>query len=700
MILKPVFLIAIVSVAMIGVMVPSVFAESTHIVETAMGSGAPGCETSNACYLPADITISTGDTVQWDNVDNAAHTVTGGSPSDGPSGVFDSSLLMVGSSYSHIFDDAGSYDYFCMVHPWMTGSVTLSKPVTIELDYIHISEISERSAPLEIASFVDQTKDPQHYIDRYNNEPAYKQWFDENYPQYSSIHAAVGMEDSITKFIEEPIVESAPLRLAPFIELSKDPQHYIDRYNNEPAYKQWFDENYPQYSSIHAAVRLVETNQEYNTTFTVTNYQSYLDGVKNMHEVLQESIDIEYQNLHEGKTSPMVYIAIAEVMSTQVTATISEFVTSRPSEQWQESYISHMNGMKKFNEYIIETKVLANQIENGSLDAEILETIDKIESIKAESIVYFTNSEKLRPQIPVTIVPEPVEEYTAEPITEVVSAPICGTGTYQKDGIEYTVDFPCDVVESKNETSNNLEKLIPDGYNIEPGYNLFDVSSIDGNVISATSIRNGSIEQGLFILIQSNDQDKLWDGFKMFKGNLQYLENVTDLSATCVEGWMSNGAVKVMVCLKDDMIIIIADNFGETKLAMKQTLSTIGNSNGGGCLIATATYGSEMAIEVQQLRELRDNQLLNTESGTAFMGMFNDIYYSFSPIIADYERENPLFKEAVKIAITPMISSLSLMENANSESEVLGMGLSVIMLNLGMYLGVPAVLIVGIRKRI
>jgi len=122
------------------------------------------------------------------------------------------------------------------------------------------------------------------------------------------------------------------------------------------------------------------------------------------------------------------------------------------------------------------------------------------------------------------------------------------------------------------------------------------------------------------------------------------------------------------------------------------------SSSGGGCLIATATYGSEMALEVQQLRELRDNTLLNTESGTVFMGAFNDIYYSFSPIIADYERENPLFKEAVKLAITPMISTLSLMENAESESEVLGIGISVIMLNIGMYLGIPAILIVGIRK--
>jgi hypothetical protein len=124
------------------------------------------------------------------------------------------------------------------------------------------------------------------------------------------------------------------------------------------------------------------------------------------------------------------------------------------------------------------------------------------------------------------------------------------------------------------------------------------------------------------------------------------------------------------------------------------------SSKGGGCLIATATYGSELSPQVQQLRELRDNQLLQTESGTAFMGTFNDIYYSFSPIIADYERENPLFKEIVKLAITPMISSLSLMENAESESEVISLGLSVIMLNIGMYLGIPAVVIVGIRKSV
>ena len=121
--------------------------------------------------------------------------------------------------------------------------------------------------------------------------------------------------------------------------------------------------------------------------------------------------------------------------------------------------------------------------------------------------------------------------------------------------------------------------------------------------------------------------------------------------------------------------------------------------NGGGCLIATAAYGSEMAPQVQLLREIRDNQLLNTETGSAFMNTFNDVYYSFSPTIADMERESPLFKELVKISLTPMLSLLSIMQNANSESEVISLGLSVIALNLGMYLGIPAIVIIGIKSR-
>ena len=134
-------------------------------------------------------------------------------------------------------------------------------------------------------------------------------------------------------------------------------------------------------------------------------------------------------------------------------------------------------------------------------------------------------------------------------------------------------------------------------------------------------------------------------------------------------------------------------------LSQQSSESKSSEENGGGCLIATAAYGSELSPQVQLLREIRDNQLLNTEAGSAFMGTFNDVYYSFSPTIADMERESPMFKELVKISLTPMLSSLSIMENAESESEVISLGLSVIALNLGMYLGIPAIVIIGIKSR-
>ena len=126
------------------------------------------------------------------------------------------------------------------------------------------------------------------------------------------------------------------------------------------------------------------------------------------------------------------------------------------------------------------------------------------------------------------------------------------------------------------------------------------------------------------------------------------------------------------------------------------------STDGGGCLIATATFGSEMAPQVQFLREIRDNTVLQTESGSAFMTGFNQFYYSFSPAIADYERENPAFKEAVKITLTPLLTSLTLLQYADidSESEMLGYGIGVILLNIGMYFVAPAILIMTVKKRI
>ena len=156
---------------------------------------------------------------------------------------------------------------------------------------------------------------------------------------------------------------------------------------------------------------------------------------------------------------------------------------------------------------------------------------------------------------------------------------------------------------------------------------------------------------------------------------------------------------------RSSVISIVFDGKGDYTIGITAT-NYLGveviKSNGGGCLIATAAFGSELAPQVQLLREIRDDIVLQTKSGSIFMTGFNQFYYSFSPVVADYERENTAFKEAVKITLTPLLTSLTLLQHANinSESEMLGYGIGIILLNIGMYFVAPVVLIMQVRKRV
>lgn len=143
--------------------------------------------------------------------------------------------------------------------------------------------------------------------------------------------------------------------------------------------------------------------------------------------------------------------------------------------------------------------------------------------------------------------------------------------------------------------------------------------------------------------------------------------------------------------------ILVGQASAQPQIIESEVSNDTKSDEGGGCLIATATFGSEFAPQVQQLRELRDNTILQTKSGVSFMTSFNQFYYSFSPSIADLEREQPIFKELVKITLTPMLSSLSLLNHVeiNSEQDMIGYGLSIIILNIGMYFGLP---VFGILK--
>ena len=243
---------------------------------------------------------------------------------------------------------------------------------------------------------------------------------------------------------------------------------------------------------------------------------------------------------------------------------------------------------------------------------------------------------------------------------------------------------------------------------------------IDGQTFSIETISNFDIleyefdknQEKLTILIDSGLEDNLSEliiPIDLLHGDfIFYLDDVkhdmkvqtSDKISFITLNFTGIGNHKIEI-IATEILTEIEELSIITELEIEEPTKINESENGGGCLIATATYGSEMTLEVQQLRELRDNSLLQTKSGTSFMEVFNDVYYSFSPIIADMEREHPVFKEIIKLAITPMISSLSILNyiDMNSESEVLGYGISLIILNAGMYLGIPAILIIGVHRK-
>jgi len=225
------------------------------------------------------------------------------------------------------------------------------------------------------------------------------------------------------------------------------------------------------------------------------------------------------------------------------------------------------------------------------------------------------------------------------------------------------------------------------------------------NLIKAENISRSEIFADEFLPLNSIIQVLLFSerDLQVTSVNSNIIEKLEHLGNIQENGWFFTS--------KSGNVIDARYIFAAESLASKSELTfsigentgddiNIKNSEGGGCLIATAAFGSEMAPQVQFLREIRDNTVLQTQSGTSFMTGFNQFYYSFSPVVADYERENPTFKEIVKITLTPLLTSLMLLQYAeiDSESEMLGYGVGIILLNIGMYFVAPSILIMKVKK--
>jgi len=238
-----------------------------------------------------------------------------------------------------------------------------------------------------------------------------------------------------------------------------------------------------------------------------------------------------------------------------------------------------------------------------------------------------------------------------------------------------------------------------------------DISPLD--FIQVENISRSKIFSDEFLPLNSIIQVLIYseEDLQVKSVNSNVIENLQTLGDIQESGWffISKSGQKIDAryifgqessVSKNDLAFSIG-SYSENDIEIKE-VEYVGGDDDGGCLIATAAFGSELSPQVQFLREIRDNTVLQTESGSAFMVGFNQFYYSFSPAIADYERENPSFKEAVKITLTPLLTSLTLLQYADidSESEMLGYGIGIILLNIGMYFVAPAVLIMKIKKKV
>lgn len=253
-------------------------------------------------------------------------------------------------------------------------------------------------------------------------------------------------------------------------------------------------------------------------------------------------------------------------------------------------------------------------------------------------------------------------------------------------------------------SSNNLKMFASDvGLDVVAFDECLDSGKYDDRVAYNTSVGASHGVEGtpaFFIVDNSDGTTERIDGPQpsdIFAGVIDGMlgDPVKPVSATTEEEIMSGVDDKVteMSSEAENQIEETTEDIEAAVDERPEVNVDVGDNNtGGGCLIATAAYGTELAPQVQFLREIRDNTVMSTSSGAAFMSGFSSLYYTFSPTIADMERDSPLFRDAVRVFITPMISTLSIMtlaENGN-DAEVLGLGISVIALNLGMYIAAPA----------
>ena len=679
---------------------PSAFADHSEVtIEAAAGSGAPGCEeTDDGCYIPSTATVDVGGVVIMSNPDTAAHTFTAGTPSDGPSGEFDTGLLMAANSFEWSPDTVGEVPYFCMVHPWMIGTIIVQEVEAAEETMMMEEEETMMMEEEETMMMEEEETMMMEEEETMMMEEEETMMMEEEETMMMEEEETMMMEEEETMMMEEEetmmMEEEETMMMEEEETMMELPEGAVEGLNIgdtalwvEISGDRVYISN-PAEGSIH--VIDATTNKVINT--------------------IQSMVGVTVLEVVEDKNK--LYASVMEHAPIQVYdlttgASLGEIDIGEPIvTQWSKADKNY--GQR---EYIhIQTNAIGLKYNpNTELLYAAHSTVNHVNVID-------TNNDQDLGDIPVGKTPLMIE-------------------IDQERNIGYVTNWETNDVSVLDLESNEQIKtlntgFVPDQMEIDYDNNRLYVTHHGSPHVSVIDLRTQEIETKIQLdgpthaLALDTINDILHVTYLPesgvtgpgLPGKVEFIETGTNQ----VVGDFSipdnpftididSENQKLYASIVEDGVIFIVDlngdpDYQEILVQAEETAPTVSSTEepGGGCLIATAAYGTELAPQVQLLREIRDNTIMSTGSGASFMAGFNSLYYSFSPTIADMERDNPMFQETVRAFITPMISTLSIMTLAEpgSESDVLGLGISVIALNLGIYIAAPAIVGFAISKQL
>ncbi|HUU47305.1 MAG TPA: peptidylprolyl isomerase [Nitrosopumilaceae archaeon] len=388
--------------------------------------------------------------------------------------------------------------------------------------------------------------------------------------------------------------------------------------------------------------------------------------------------------------------------------------SQNPNSAGSQFFIIHQNSNFLDQQYTAFGRIVTD---------ESFDTLDKIASVDIGERDIPINTEEVKITKAITVNRSEVaglldlgEPERVSETVEILEQPTEGTGSqiFENEQLDVSFSVPegwsLQQPPKTDETTPDVVAVGPITGQINPVISLRVIekngTSFEGFIQEKNDLLNEVVATGSLEIISQektsiNDKEAyVTDALGIFQTNNQtfnvkFKEITISGSDSFYTFAYSNGADDF-----DNQLPRFDDSIGSFKILSDNTEIIPNDDEGGGCLIATATFGSELAPQVQQLRELRDNSILSTKSGLAFMSGFNQLYYTFSPTIADFERENPIFRETVKLAITPLLTSLSILNyvNIDSEQEMLSYGIGIILMNVGMYFVAPTMLIYRLKK--